>query len=43
MKRTYLGVYNAPQLKELNVRCEAGFAASVGIDGITSEDGVWDE
>lgn len=43
MKRTNLGVYTTPQLRELNVRCEAGFATSVGIDGVTPEDGVWDE
>lgn len=44
MKRVFLsGAYSAPQLRELTVRCEAGFATSVNIDGITPEDGVWDE
>jgi hypothetical protein len=43
MKRITTGVYTAPQVKELNVRVEAGFATSVTIDGITPEDGAWDE
>jgi hypothetical protein len=43
MKRFSMGAYTAPQVKELDVRVEAGFATSVTIDGITPEDGAWDE
>lgn len=43
MKRILDGAYAAPKLRELNVRVEAGFATSVNIDGVTPEDGVWDE
>lgn len=44
MKRIFLsGAYSAPSLRELTVRCEQGFATSTTIDGITSEDGAWDE
>ena len=43
MKRITTGAYTAPQVKELTVRVEAGFATSVTIDGITPEDGDWDE
>lgn len=43
MKHFPTGAYRAPQLRELEVRVEAGFATSVNIDGVTPEDGVWDE
>mgnify|MGYP003301228440 CR=1 FL=1 len=43
MKRILDGAYVAPKLRELDVRVEAGFATSVNIDGVTPEDGVWDE
>ena len=38
--------YTAPAFKELNVRCEAGFAtsveSSVGIGDVDTETGAWD-
>lgn len=44
MKRVFLnGAYSAPQLKELSVRIEQGFATSTTIEGVTSEEGAWDE
>ncbi|MBP3643514.1 MAG: hypothetical protein J6J22_02560 [Alistipes sp.] len=43
MKHFPTGAYRAPQLRELGVRVEAGFATSATIDGVTSMDGVWDE
>ena len=44
MKTTlFNGAYTVPVLRELNVHCEAGFAQSVGIEGVTPEDGAWDE
>lgn len=43
MNRILMGAYTAPQVRELDVRVEAGFATSVTIDGVTPEDGAWDE
>ena len=37
------GGYTAPAIKELNVRCEAGFAHSIEIEGLTPVEGEWDE
>lgn len=36
--------YLVPELRELGIRLEGGFASSVsgGIDGITEETGAWD-
>lgn len=35
-------VYYAPIIKQLAIRCEAGFSASVEADELTPEDGEWD-
>ncbi len=43
MNRIFNDAYLAPELRELNVCCEVGFAASMTIDDVTSADGVWDE
>jgi hypothetical protein len=34
--------YSSPSLRLLTVYCEAGFAQSVNIDGLTPEEGQWD-
>lgn len=35
--------YCAPAVKCLDIRCEAGFQASVGLGDIVEKDGEWDE
>lgn len=35
--------YYAPAMKQLDIRCESGFAASVEIEGLTPSDGEWDD
>ena len=37
------GAYAAPEMKSLSICCEAGFAQSTTIDGLTSVDGAWDD
>ena len=44
MNKTYIkGAYSAPVMRNVDVRCEEGFAQSVTIDGLTPMDGAWDE
>ena len=45
-KQTLAGggrTYYAPAMKQLDIRCESGFAASVEIEGLTPSDGEWDD
>jgi hypothetical protein len=35
--------YCTPAIKQLNIRCEAGFQASVGLGDIVEKEGAWDE
>ena len=34
--------YLAPTLRNVTVRCEAGFEQSAESDGVTEEGGIWD-
>lgn len=35
--------YTAPTLRNLHIRCEAGFGNSILIGGVGEETGEWDE
>lgn len=37
------GEYTAPTLRNLHIRCEAGFGNSILIGGVGEDNGEWDE
>ncbi len=43
-KKLMQGAYSAPEVRNLHVMCEAGFAVSGGFAGgdVTEENGAWD-